>query len=232
MRALFTLIAVFFAAPTMAATYQLNFDGSSEFLSYYAPNQDARIYGNGPLEHTSDGPVGRYSLGQNSRVTMQDDSLFSVTSISLGEYSHVFNGQQLAVTFAGRKADSSLVFQTFDLDGVMQGEGDAATPLFEDFAFSSDFENLQAFYMMNISDLEWGNADYYPPGGGWEDYYRRTNINNWQLFIAPGDMPEAFSDNGFSVQSLSISYVPVPAAAWLFGSALIGLGWMRRKQTP
>jgi len=25
--------------------------------------------------------------------------------------------------------------------------------------------------------------------------------------------------------------VPVPAAAWLFGSALAGLGWMRRKQT-
>jgi hypothetical protein len=27
------------------------------------------------------------------------------------------------------------------------------------------------------------------------------------------------------------AYVPVPAAVWLFGSALAGLGWMRRKQT-
>jgi hypothetical protein len=27
------------------------------------------------------------------------------------------------------------------------------------------------------------------------------------------------------------SIVPVPAAVWLFGSALAGLGWMRRKQT-
>jgi len=27
------------------------------------------------------------------------------------------------------------------------------------------------------------------------------------------------------------SVVPVPAAAWLFGSALAGLGWLRRKQT-
>jgi hypothetical protein len=25
--------------------------------------------------------------------------------------------------------------------------------------------------------------------------------------------------------------VPIPAASWLFGSALAGLGWMRRKQT-
>jgi hypothetical protein len=29
----------------------------------------------------------------------------------------------------------------------------------------------------------------------------------------------------------SISAVPVPAAVWLFGSALAGLGWLRRKQT-
>ncbi len=27
----------------------------------------------------------------------------------------------------------------------------------------------------------------------------------------------------------SVSVVPLPTAAWLFGSALIGLGWMRRK---
>jgi hypothetical protein len=30
---------------------------------------------------------------------------------------------------------------------------------------------------------------------------------------------------------VSSSVVPVPAAAWLFGSALAGLGWMRRKHT-
>lgn len=29
-----------------------------------------------------------------------------------------------------------------------------------------------------------------------------------------------------------VSQVPVPAAAWLFGSALAGLGWMRRRKTP
>ena len=31
--------------------------------------------------------------------------------------------------------------------------------------------------------------------------------------------------------TVSASAVPVPAAVWLFGSALAGLGWMRRKQT-
>jgi hypothetical protein len=33
------------------------------------------------------------------------------------------------------------------------------------------------------------------------------------------------------ITSGQISAVPVPAAVWLFGSALAGLGWLRRKQT-
>jgi hypothetical protein len=34
-----------------------------------------------------------------------------------------------------------------------------------------------------------------------------------------------------SIDNIVISQVPVPAALWLFGSALAGLGWLRRKQT-
>jgi hypothetical protein len=30
----------------------------------------------------------------------------------------------------------------------------------------------------------------------------------------------------------TLSAVPIPAAVWLFGSALAGLGWMRRKRAP
>jgi hypothetical protein len=33
------------------------------------------------------------------------------------------------------------------------------------------------------------------------------------------------------ISSGQVSAVPIPAAAWLFGSALAGLGWLRRKQT-
>ena len=34
-----------------------------------------------------------------------------------------------------------------------------------------------------------------------------------------------------NISSGQISAVPVPAAVWLFGSALAGLGWLKRKQT-
>ena len=33
-----------------------------------------------------------------------------------------------------------------------------------------------------------------------------------------------------SITSGTVSSVPIPAAVWLFGSALAGLGWLRRKQ--
>ena len=41
------------------------------------------------------------------------------------------------------------------------------------------------------------------------------------------------SKNGFAVDSVAmeVNVVPIPAAVWLFGSALVGLGWFRRKQT-
>jgi hypothetical protein len=40
-------------------------------------------------------------------------------------------------------------------------------------------------------------------------------------------------DNPIRIRSMAFapSVVPIPAAVWLFGSALAGLGWMRRKQT-
>jgi hypothetical protein len=31
--------------------------------------------------------------------------------------------------------------------------------------------------------------------------------------------------------TITLNVVPIPASVWLFGSALAGLGWMRRKQT-
>jgi hypothetical protein len=33
------------------------------------------------------------------------------------------------------------------------------------------------------------------------------------------------------IDNITVSAVPIPAAVWLFGSALAGLGWFRRKQT-
>jgi hypothetical protein len=34
-----------------------------------------------------------------------------------------------------------------------------------------------------------------------------------------------------AIDNIVLTAVPIPAAVWLFGSALAGLGWMRRKRT-
>jgi hypothetical protein len=50
------------------------------------------------------------------------------------------------------------------------------------------------------------------------------------------DVPNEFPLNERTLSlpttaTISATAVPLPAAVWLFGSALAGLGWMRRKQT-
>lgn len=50
---------------------------------------------------------------------------------------------------------------------------------------------------------------------------------------APCAVPDCSGDGAPTrfVTSGQITGVPIPAAVWLFGSALLGLGWFRRKQT-
>jgi len=43
------------------------------------------------------------------------------------------------------------------------------------------------------------------------------------------DIFNAFANNGELRANFAVTFVPVPAAAWLFGSAFGILGWMRRK---
>ena len=46
------------------------------------------------------------------------------------------------------------------------------------------------------------------------------------LGITPGTYVWSWSSDTFT-----LNVVPIPAAVWLFGSALAGLGWVRRRQT-
>jgi hypothetical protein len=74
-------------------------------------------------------------------------------------------------------------------------------------SISQTIEANQAAWTTMSFDSDWANLDYVTFDGlGPEDW-------------APG------------VDNIVVSAVPVPAAVWLFGSALAGLGWFRRRQT-
>jgi len=55
-----------------------------------------------------------------------------------------------------------------------------------------------------------------------------SNIATLELGISLVVSSESFY-GGYD--NIVVTAVPIPAAVWLFGSALAGLGWMRRKQT-
>jgi len=52
------------------------------------------------------------------------------------------------------------------------------------------------------------------------DYYIRMMINGGV------STPDSLATGGGTV---AVSVVPVPAAVWLFGSALAAFGWLRKK---
>ena len=90
------------------------------------------------------------------------------------------------------------------------------------------------------------SLDYVGVGLELTGYY--TNGGTVQTSLIGGDWSTAVLDSswqglqsveifsaavpyGSGIDNIVVSAVPIPAAVWLFGSALAGLGWMRRKQT-
>jgi hypothetical protein len=111
---------------------------------------------------------------------------------------------------------------SYDLDtqvGLATGAGQvgfssAAVGVFLGLVFESDLTNAG------------GNINLVTNPGDWGASLLGSCGNNLAC-PAPDPDPSTFT----SAISGSVTAVPVPAAVWLFGSALAGLGWMRRKQT-
>lgn len=59
-----------------------------------------------------------------------------------------------------------------------------------------------------------------------------VDLGNVSAFLTMGDSQSAssFSGSGTSTAVTGFSVVPLPAAAWLFGSALLGLGIVKRRK--
>jgi hypothetical protein len=63
----------------------------------------------------------------------------------------------------------------------------------------------------------------------WQTYLfdaQWTGLSSLELY---GD--RTLTDSDLLIDNVVVNTIPIPAAVWLFGSALAGLGWVRRKQT-
>ena len=85
-----------------------------------------------------------------------------------------------------------------------------------------DTHNANFYLFSNIqSDYYW-LAEKYPPRTR-DSWIFGFNIGNQSFDYAPRSYYE------WAVQSGDVSAVPIPAAAWLFGSALLGLAGIKRR---
>jgi len=98
-----------------------------------------------------------------------------------------------------------------------------------DYSFNTD---SFAPYDINFTALTAGgetiNSTVGLPGDWYEHTYLAGGVFNDIVSITisgVGTSPQ------FAINNVVVSAVPVPAAVWLFGSALAGLGWMRRRKT-
>jgi hypothetical protein len=56
-------------------------------------------------------------------------------------------------------------------------------------------------------------------------------LNLRKLTFVAGGNPFGVGSATAEIDNIVVSAVPIPAAMWLFGSALAGLGWLKRKQS-
>jgi hypothetical protein len=89
-----------------------------------------------------------------------------------------------------------------------------------------------------------GSVSFRLTQGGTLIYQSSDDVIDYSGFLADGDYRilayAIISGAGFNAGgsgfdftgefgTSAVTFVPVPAAVWLFGSALVGLGWMRRR---
>jgi len=96
-------------------------------------------------------------------------------------------------------------------------------------------------HLFNVDGVIWSTApgpfsNFVPDGFTGADYWSGTGFdrfNAWRFIFNNGLQATFTKGNAlkaFAVRSGDVAAVPVPAAVWLFGSALGLLGWMRRKK--
>jgi hypothetical protein len=114
--------------------------------------------------------------------------------------------------FGGRETVFTKGGESFDLISIDLSE--IEIPLGSStVTFSRDGGHSQTF----VTDGPFGFETFFFDSG----FLGATSVSWVSEFATP--VPQ--------IDNIVINVVPIPAAIWLFGSALAGLGWLRRKQT-
>ena len=144
-----------------------------------------------------------------------------------------------AVAWADGYSQTHSVYGTFDdwrlADMDVNGDDTIVNCSSASEALCRDNELGYLFYQNGITSSAPGlftNVQSNPYWSGTE--YAPVTDGAWVFNFSIGFQSNGFKDSSIyalAVRSGDVAAVPVPAAVWLFGSALAGLGWMRRRKT-
>jgi hypothetical protein len=130
---------------------------------------------------------------------------------------------------------------SFSIEGFLNGSslGSYSGPLSTGSEFDADFSQFNFYTATETFKLgfAYGSGDYpaQVPSQMWNIYNTPTGIGfgsgtgTQALWLDGNYIVDSSILTGDSTLTATLTSVPIPAAAWLFGSALAGLGWLRRK---
>ena len=158
-------------------------------------------------------------------------SLALMSSVAANASTYAFNFDSTAYDVAGQFVTSDTLnavggYDILSVTGNVTGVGGGT--------ISSLIANPTQPLPYNNSSYIYDNVKYdiAPYLSTWGMLFTTVNGNVWNLW---GNNPADFQLHSFMAGvdvhgSSTVSAVPLPAAAWLFGSAVLGLGALRRKQ--
>jgi hypothetical protein len=166
------------------------------------------------LEHTSGvDPITSggfvFTAGGGQGVHVSDDIPW-ISQESMGNFLHIFtypgSGSSLDIT-----REDGLAFDLNSLDLLGQGAS---------YWIRGYDAHDQQIASLSVYHGNWDTAVF-------NDDWNSVSKINIEDSVHSGWGGTYF---GIPLDNFSATVVPIPAAAWLFGSALAGLGWIRRKQ--
>lgn len=198
--------------------------------------------------------VGIGSAANGATVVMdfegivEDEEVLNVSVLLPGPpYIYQEDGLQLTVgssqaAFRGKSAQPGIDFDSDYFDWCVAPDGVCNTQ-----SVSLSTVSGQAFDLLSMdmtAVIEGGDVVLtgFLQGGGTVSLTHTLLVGNielvtfdssWSNLTSVSFTAGAFTGFGFGmgIDDVTASVVPIPAAVWLFGSALAGLGWIRRKQT-